>query len=83
MCLLTPRRTYASALDMLAQLRSETVETVVLEAIRLVLLPTQRDLGIVARLLRLLEECPRLVANCAEAVVELLCSQDFLEVAIP
>lgn len=72
---------------MLAQLRSDTVEAVVLEALRLVLQdqagPAQRDPCIIWRLLRLVEECPRLVASCTGALVELLYSPGFLEVVPP
>ena len=53
---------------MLAQLNSETVEAAVVEALKLLLCPAHRELGIALRLLRLLEECPRLVANCSKGM---------------
>jgi len=75
----------ARVLDLLAQLRSESVERVVIEALELLLVvPTDKDLGnsgILGGLVRLVQECPRLVASCAPAVVDKFCSPGFLESA--
>jgi hypothetical protein len=79
----------ARVLDFLAQLRCESVERVVIEALELLLVPptstdpdnTTDNTGILGGLVMLAQECPRLVSSCAPAVVDKLCTPGFLESA--
>jgi len=69
-------------LDLLAQLRPASVEKACFEALDLLLESPNGEGGcLIAQLLRLVEECPRVVAVCSPALLQRLMSPDFLEVA--
>ena len=79
----------ARVLDLLSQLRPAATDAAVLEALELLRFPATEDAGqkemklcgkaggMLAKLIRLVEECPRLVSSCSQVVVRKLCSQDF------